>query len=310
MSHCAASGRGGLEIKDYYAVLGVASAAGLEEIKRRYRHLAKQAHPDVAQAGGGDSAWFLDLQEAYGVLSDPAARDRYDRARLRLVGGLAGGLAAAAAEAREQAPAGVGSVLSRFVRDFLGDTWAPGDPPAPSARTAFSPPDWRADTAGRAAFARRGPTRRERADGFGQDQPARVLLDLAEAFTGKDIAFEGVRVRIPPGARQDSVMRIPWAGAGQPYRFVRIEFRPDARYRLAGDDLHVDVAVDPALAEAGGELPLTTPAGRLTMTLPRGIANGQVLRLRGRGLPPTAWRRAGDLLVRVVRSGSRDHVRG
>lgn len=321
---------GVLEIKDYYAVLGVASSAGPEEIKRRFRHLAKQSHPDVAASGSGAER-FLALQEAYRVLSDPAARERYDRARGReQQSGQSGKGWSPPREAQEPAPGGgTGGGIGRFVRDFLGDVWRPGDPPAPPAAPSAphasrpgGPP--RTGAPGRTTYS---------------EQPVPVMLDLAEAFTGKEIILDGVRVRIPAGARQGSVLRVPFAapaaagaapaaraegrgaqhtgpgpgpGPGPaapqsagPYRFVNIIFRPDPRYRLVGDDLQVDVAVGPALAEAGGELQLTTPAGPLTVAVPAGIASGQVLRLRGRGLPPTSWRRAGDLLVRVVRAGER-----
>jgi len=117
-------------------------------------------------------------------------------------------------------------------------------------------------------------------------------------------------MRIPVVAERGAsgTSEIP-GGASGPYRFIRIGFRPDPRYRLTGDDLHTDLVVDPAVAASGGEVGLSTPGGRLTVSIPRGIGNGQVLRLRGRGLPPTAWRRAGDLLVRVVRAGERDQMR-
>jgi curved DNA-binding protein len=280
----------------------VASSAGLEEIKRRYRHLAKQSHPDVAAVGTADAEGFIALQEAYRVLGDPVARERYDRHRrdIRLRGRSATA-AAATADAHEQHARGrSGGGLSQFVREFLGDVWAPGDPPAPAGRATGA-------AAGAAAAPPQAPARGSGPRGaqhYGQQtgpEPVPVLLDLSEAFSGKEIVLDGVRVRIPAGARQDSVMRIPVGAPGGPYRFVRIELRPDPRYRVSGDDLQVDVEVDAALADAGGELPLVTPGGPLKVVLPGGIANGQVLRLRGRGLPPTSWRRAGDLLVRVVR---------
>lgn len=281
-----------MAIRDYYAVLGVANAAGIEDIKRRFRNLAKQAHPDVA---GESAERFLALQEAYRVLCDPVARERYDRERERerLLRGYR-----PAREAQEQhAPARRGREggIAQFVREFLGDAWSPGDPPSPP-----SPPS----PSSSPSPSQSPPPSPGREPSF--EQPVPVVLDLVDAFNGKEVTLDGIRVRIPPGARHDSVMRIPVAADAQasgPYRFIRIAFRPDAQYGVSGDDLHTDVVVDSALAAAGGEVGLSTPGGRLTLSLPPGVADGQLLRLRGRGLPPTAWRRGGDLLVRVVRAG-------
>jgi len=278
-------------------VLGVAPTAGPDEIRRRYRQLVKATHPDAVGAVTADGAspaqqprqpegtveLFLEIHRAYEVLRDPLTREAYDRARA-----LARGTAAAEVSGG-QGRWGRGALAS-FARAFLGELWQDGDPPYPAGDPLWN----RSATAG---TRRPGAQRQAPSPGGGRQAPGpvhRVALTLAECFAGAEAQVSGVRVRIPPGAREATRYRVP-----APLWEIEVSVRPDPRYSVDGDDLATELDVSPVTAAAGGEASITHPAGPIVVKLPQGLRNGQVLRLRGQGLPATATRRAGDLLIRI-----------
>ncbi len=160
--------------------------------------------------------------------------------------------------------------LGDFVRQFFGNTWAP-DGPLDGPFAYAKPP---APPSGREAN--------------------ELTLTLKEAFTGRDFDIGGMRVRIPPGARHGARFRVP-----PPVFEVRTLIEPEPGFLVDGDDVKTEVLVEARTGVGGGEVQVGHPTGHLKVTVPAGLRDGQVLRLRGRGLPATAARRAGDLLVRV-----------
>lgn len=278
-----------LPIEDLYAVLGVAASASPDEIKRRYRQLVKQTHPDVLPADGSvRGELFLEIRRAYEILVDSRRRADYDTARA--VAAKSGAAPTTGARevggpgSRDRAPMGRAGGLGDFVRQFFGGAWSPEGPLADEwSYTGLD--DSRSGS---------GPDGRQHGGAHAAQGQTEVYISLRDAFLGRDFDVGGLRVRIPPGARHGSRFRVP-PPVGEVTTFIRQE----AGFRVEGDDLQTELFVDDHTKARGGELRVDHPAGQLKVTLPGGLRDGQLLRLRGRGLPATATRRAGDLLVRI-----------
>ncbi|HTU00878.1 MAG TPA: DnaJ C-terminal domain-containing protein [Candidatus Sulfotelmatobacter sp.] len=267
-----------VKFRDYYEVLGVSRTATADEIKRAYRQLARKYHPDLQPAAERAKAAerFKEINEANEVLSDPDKRSKYDA---------------------------------------LGPDWKSG--------TDFTPPPgagWRAADASQAEdlggfsdffaslFGR--PTGRTGRDGGriiipGSDIEAELPITLEELLRGgrRRVTLDGNRsldVEIPRSVRDGSMLRLAGQGgsgvgggpAGDLYLHVRLT--PHPRYRVAGDDLEMDLPLWPWQAVLGAEVRIATPDGPVTLKVPAGTQSGQRLRLRGRGLPRPDGER-GDL---------------
>jgi curved DNA-binding protein len=145
--------------------------------------------------------------------------------------------------------------------------------------------------------------------GTSTDQEAQITLSLSEAFHGTQkrlrIGSEEVEVRIPPGARQGSKIRLRGKGQLNPYTqqrgdiYLIVELLPHNIFRFEGDNLVCEVPISPDEAVLGGKIEVPTPDGNVAMNLPTGVKSGQSLRLRGKGWPNTKGGR-GDQLVKVV----------
>jgi curved DNA-binding protein len=274
-----------VEFKDYYRTLGVAREAPADEIRKAFRKLARKYHPDVSKEADAE-ARMKEVNEAYAVLSDPEKRAAYDQ---------------------------------------LGRDYRPGEefrpPPDWDAGFEFSHHDFQgADVSDFFAelFGRMG------ARGHGQDHFAKVLLDVEDAFLGAArqialrvpkvdaqgrVALEArtLSVKIPVGVREGQLIRLAGqgaAGAGKPGDLLlEVHFKPHARYRVEGRDLHVDLPVAPWEAALGAVVRLEVPGGALNVRIPAGAQSARVLRVRGKGIPAQP---AGDLLlaIRVVLPGA------
>jgi curved DNA-binding protein len=270
-----------VEFKDYYQTLGVAREAAADEIRKAFRKLARKYHPDVSKEPDAE-ARMKEVNEAYAVLSDPEKRAAYDQ---------------------------------------LGRNYRPGEefrpPPDWDAGFEFSHHDFQgADFSDFFAelFGRMG------ARGHGQDHYAKVLLDAEDAFLGaaRQIALRVPRVdergrvtletrtlnvKIPAGVRAGQLIRLAGLGAGGAGKpgdlLLEVHFKPHARYRVDGRDLHVDLPVAPWEAALGAVLRVEVPGGALNVRIPAGAQSGRVLRVRGKGIPAEP---PGDLLLtlRVV----------
>lgn len=278
-----------LPIDDLYAILGVAATADHYEIRRRYRQLVKETHPDVLPSGGSASGEpFLEIRRAYEVLSDARRRAQYDVERAAAAASAGARRTPSAEEytARDgdwdDATATAGG-LGDFVRQFFGGPWAAGGVFGEAPGYAVPP--------GRGGRPGRGPAP-QRTDDPGT--PADLTLTLKDAFFGRELEVRGLRVRIPPGARHGARFKLP-----PPVGEVRTLIQPEAGFRVNGDDIETEVYLDPRIFARGGEVGVQHPAGQFKVAVPNGFRDGQLLRLRGRGLPATPTRRAGDLLLRV-----------
>jgi curved DNA-binding protein len=273
-----------VKFRDYYEVLGVPRTASADEIKRAYRQLARKHHPDLQPAAERARAAerFKEINEAYEVLSDPDKRAKYNALGADWKGGM----------------------------DF---TPPPGAGRGPTVRTGewedggdFS--DFFASIFGRPAGGTRRGGGRMRMPG--DDIEGELPLTLDDVLRGgqRRITLDGrsLDVTIPRGIRDGATLRLAGQGGrgsngGPPGDvFLRVRLTPHPRYRVAGDDLEMDLPLWPWQAVLGAEVRVDTPDGPVTLTVPPGTQSGQRLRLRGRGLPRGDGR--GDLyaVVRIV----------
>jgi curved DNA-binding protein len=266
-----------VEYKDYYEVLGVPRDASQDEIRRAYRKLAREYHPDVNQDSDAEER-FKEVGEAYEVLSDPDRRERYDRLGSQW-------------RAREQAAGGAD------FEDFFDRQGFGGDVRVECGDGAFSEFFERLFGEG-AAAPRSGPLR-------GRDREALLELSLEDALGGgrRQLSLEDGQtfdVNIPAGVREGQRIRL--AGRGGAGRdggpsgdlYLRVRLRPHPRFRRRGDDLDIDLPVAPWEAALGAALPVPTLTGTAQVRVPAGSSSGRRLRLRGRGLPKQGGGR-GDL---------------
>lgn len=297
------------EFIDYYKVLGVSREATQEEIRRAFRKHARTYHPDVNKSEDA-GVRFKEINEAYEVLKDPEKRKRYDaygknwqHAAENPSDGFweQGYGQGSAAQSRSgtfrfsrDGSFGQTSGFSDFFYDLFGDRHDQGHH----------------DRYGYASY-----------DRPGRSQEADITVSLADVVNGatKSIALQTVhagsrnrtgpdtrnfQVKIPKGVSEGSVIRLAGqgeAGVGSGPSgdlLIRIHIAPDPRFSIDGHDLHTVVDVAPWEAALGAKIPVQTPAGTLSLTVPKGSQSGRKLRLRGKGLPRSKGA-GGDLIVEI-----------
>lgn len=258
--------------KDFYAALGVEERATADEIKRAYKKLARQFHPDRNPGDAASEERMKDISEAYDVLSDAAKRQEYDQVRRLARSGYAGGAPGAGWQSNirvEDVPFDLGDLGDVFGGIFGG--------------------------------AGRGRRRARR----GSDLEASVRVGFEDALRGTTVGVQGVagpvKAKIPAGIRDGARIRLRGHGApgpdGNGDLYVTVEVSPHERYRREGDDLVVIEPVPFTSAVLGGTIGVDTLEGPVTLKIPAGTSSGRTFRVRGRGAPRDGGR--GDLLVTV-----------
>jgi DnaJ-class molecular chaperone len=285
-----------VEYKDYYKTLGVSKNASAEDIKKAYRKLARQHHPDVNTKPEAEKR-FKEINEANEVLSDPEKRKRYDTVgpeweRFQQSGQRPGGFQWVYTGQPGADPFnGEAGGFSDFFRTLFGE-----------GATDF-------DTG--PLFGR--PSTRRRRSVAGADVESEVEITLAEAYKGTERSVEmrlpdgttrRLSVKIPAGVKDGQRIRLAGQGApgsaGGPSGdlFMRVRVRPHPVFQRDGDDLRMDLPV--ALHEAllGAEVTVPTLKGRVSLRIPPETQNGRIIRLAGQGMP-RATGGHGDLYVTV-----------
>jgi DnaJ-class molecular chaperone len=268
-----------MDFKDYYAILGVDKKASDADIKRAYRKLARQYHPDLNPGEKHAEAKFKEINEANEVLGDPENRRKYDELganwrqyeHAQPAGGRATHRTMTPEEMEELFGGGGGDPFSDFFHTFFG-----GD----------------AGPAGRRSGRSRRPTR-----GHDLEQPVDLSLEDVLSGTTRRVVISGdgadrtVDVRIPAGVKDGARVRAAAKGgsghggeAGDLYLQVRVV--PHSQFERRGQDLHTRVTAPVTTAVLGGEVSVPTlGGGSVRLRVPELTAAGRVFRLRGHGLP-------------------------
>ena len=307
-----------IEFKDYYEVLGVPRTASEEDIKKSFRKLARQYHPDVAKNKKTAEEKFKEINEAYEVLGSPENRKKYDELGANWKRGGDFHVPPGWQQGRRPGPGGGprdggfefhfgGTGFSDFFEQFFGRRGR-------AAEGGSGVPGYDED----AAYAQRG-----------NDIEGGILVTLEEAFNGSvrsvsvrrsdpesgETHTQPFKVRIPPGVREGQLIRLAGrgeagtggGGAGDLYLRVRLAKHPD--FRVSGADLYRDLDLAPWEAVLGATIRIPTLDGAVSLKVPPGTNTGQQLRVRGRGLPTPQGSR-GDFYavvsIQVPRSLSRD----
>jgi curved DNA-binding protein len=291
------------DFKDYYQILGVSKTATPEEIKKAYRLLARKYHPDLNPGDKTAEQRFKEINEAQEVLSDPEKRAKYDQFGQYWQQAAAG-----------TPPPGAGGFdysqygsFDDFINELLG---------------RFGGGAGRGSTGGRRVY---NYTTSSPGGGFGgfedifdggggfQDIPAAdteaaITLTFSEAWHGtqKRLQLDGetINVRIPPGAKPGSRIRLQGKGRTSSFGqqrgdlYLTIDLQPHPLFKFEGDNIICEVPIAPEEAALGAEIKIPTPEGSVTMKIPPGRDSGQSLRLRDKGWRDAKGRRS-DQIVKL-----------
>lgn len=329
------TGRGEGVSQDYYEVLGLERSAGPEEIKKAYRKLALTYHPDRNQEAGAEERFKL-INEAYAVLSEPEKRQRYDRyGHSEAVSNpFQGGVNAAdlkdifGQDLFNELFAslfGGGRARSRVNRDVKATLEVPlslvqrgGEAVASVSRKEPCSP-----CNGHGTQSGRPPKSCPRCRGTGQMRAQRGFIMMAQPCSacqgrGRDLsascrACRGagqaqrsveIKVHVPAGVESGHTLRV--AGEGdlvqgvQGDLYLHVKVAPHPRFSRDGSSLHLELILDFHELALGTSANIELLNGRsVTLKVPEGTQPGQVLRLRGKGLPTVDTGQSGDLLVTV-----------
>jgi molecular chaperone DnaJ len=321
-----------------YEALGVPKNASADEIKKAYRNLVRQFHPDRNPGDAAAEARFKEVQTAYDVLSDPEKRKQYDRVGSANgrpgagpgpttfdfgdfdLGDIFGGLFGGRGRGREQPQRGQRGndvevqVTVSFEDSLRGlQTTVPvelelachtchGTGAAPGTAPKKCP---ECDGTGVVAtsqglFALQQPCPRCRGNGTIVETPCPTCRG-----TGRERRTKRYTVRLPAGVRDGTRIRLKgkgeagWGGAPAGDLYVVTRVEPSRLYERRGDDLILEVPVTLDEAALGAEVEIPTPDGRVSLKIPAGSQDGKLLRVKGRGAPRLKGDGRGDLLARV-----------
>jgi len=322
--------------KSLYEALGVSKNASQDEIKKAYRKLVREVHPD---RNPGSEERFKEVQSAYDVLSDPEKRAQYDR--LGSANGRPGGF-------------GAGGTTFDFSDFDLGDIFGGlfnrggrgeaqpqrgqrGNDVEVEVRVSFEDALRGVQTTvpvqlelachtchGTGAAPGTAPTTCPQCNGTGTVATSQGLFALQQPCprchgmgsivetpcptchgSGRERRTKRFTVKIPAGVKDGTRIKLKGKGeagyggasAGDLYVITRVE--PSSVYERRGDDLVVTVPVSYSTAALGGTVEAPTPEGAVSLKIPSGTEDGKLLRIKGRGAPRLKGDGKGDVLARV-----------
>ena len=282
-----------MEYKDYYKTLGVERNAGEDDIRKAYRKLAMQYHPDRNPNDKQAEERFKEINEAYQVLNDPTKRAHYDKLgsdystwqrrgapgdfNWDQYGGFPGGVRVEYGDLDDLFGGGAAGGFSDFFRTIFGRD-AEGMRGGTGTRTRT----------------------RQQPQGYQQE----LEITLEEAFQGTTRLLQSdgkqKQVRIPAGVRTGSKVRVAGAGPNGLDLYLIVDVKEDPRFERRGNDLHTTATVNVFTAILGGEADVETLSGNIKLNIPEGTQPEQVFRLAGRGMPSVKNKdEKGDLYVRL-----------
>ena len=274
---------GAVLARDPYQELGVSRAASADDVRKAFRKLAKQHHPDANPGDKAAEERFKRVSAAFDILGDDEKRKKFDRGEID-------------ADGRE---------MFRGGGPFQQGGYRSG-----GGGAEFEGVDIDEILGG--VFGRGGGGGGARGFGFngrGSDVRARLDIDLEETIRGvrKRIAFSDGRtldVAIPKGAHEGQVLRLKGQGApgrsGPGDALIELHIRPHPVFKRKRDALVMDLPISLPDAVLGGKIEAPTPDGPVSLKVPKGSNSGTVLRLKGRGMIDAATGRRGDLLAKLV----------
>ncbi len=320
---------------DLYALLGVSSTASEDEIKRAYRKLARELHPDANPGDPSTEARFKEVSQAYEILSDPEKRANYDRFGS---GGFEGGFA----------PGSVQDIFDFFFGQ-MGGAGGPrrrGPQPGPDAEIVLDISFEEAafgvtrevpvtlavrcstcDGAGSAPGTSperclecdgAGEVRRVRNSFLGQmvtSSPCPICRGAGEIIRdpcttcrgdGRENQHTTITIEIPGGVENGSTMRLPEHGPVGPRRgpagtlYVHLRVAADSRFERVGDDLHHEAHIGFAQAALGATIEVPTIRGTATIEVEPGSQHGTVIEVRHEGVAHLRGRGRGDLYIHLA----------
>lgn len=273
--------------RDYYEILGVSKSASIDEIKKAYRKLALQWHPDRNKAANANEK-FKEINEAYAVLSDSQKRSTYDQfGHSAFQPGMGGG------------PAGQGP--------FGGGTYRQG----PFSYTYYTSGDGGGMPFGGADFIDPFEIFEQFfGGGFGRaggrsarHETYQITIDFMEAMKGVTKEIHLPRGQAGEGSVQKTIKIPAGVDTGSRIRFddfdIVIEVRSDRHYQRQGDDLVIEHEIPFSLAALGGTVEVPTIDGDLKLRIQPGTQAGTLIRLRGKGVPHVRANGRGDEYVRI-----------
>ena len=269
-----------MSFTDYYKELGIEKGASADEIKKAFRKLAKELHPDANPNNPEAEERFKRISEAYDVLSDPQKRAKYDAFNSQYGAYTQGGRRPTASDF------GRGGSF-QFTMDDMGSSFE---------GTSFG--DLLSQLFGGRMAGGAQPRSRGTRSATPPPKTYEVSLTFSEALHGarKRFTIDGKKVDISfkPGIASGQRLRIP---AGE----IVVTVQPDTRYTRVADDLKVNEPIPLTTAILGGDIQVETPYSTITMKIPPGTKSGKIFRLRSQGVSnydnPSV---RGDLFVTVV----------
>lgn len=271
-------------MKDPYSILGVSRNASQDDIKKAYRKLAKTYHPDRNPGDTKLADRFKEISAAHGILGDEATRARFDRGEID-------------ANGQERAPSG-----------FYTHTQRPGGRQSGGPfRQSGGPEDIFSDIF---ETFRRGNRASQEARS-GRDLEYSLKIGFIEAARGgaKAITLPSgkvLNVKIPSGIADGQQIRLKGQGesgqGGSPSGDALITLTVESHpfFVRKGNDIHVELPVTLREAVLGGKIMAPTVDGMVQVTVPKGANSGTILRLKGKGIPTSGSRAAGDHYIKLV----------
>ncbi|MHB1252955.1 MAG: DnaJ C-terminal domain-containing protein [Candidatus Humimicrobiaceae bacterium] len=313
-----------VDYKDYYKLLGVSKSAAQDEIKKAYRKLAKQYHPDANKNNPEATEKFKAIGEAYEVLKDPDKRSRYDqlgsnwKAYSRSGAGAGAGWPGGAQWQSTRTGSGspnfsgsgfdfgdVGGGFSDFFEMFFGKG-------SDSRFQDFSSSYGAADSTGkqnqRTGWRSRSTVQK------GQDTQSKLTITLREAYYGterslklqnQDGKIRTINVKIPKGIKDGGKIRVTGeggksaSGGASGDLYLLIEISKNHFFTRKEDNLYCEIPVTIKEAIFGATIGVPTFAGNVSVKLPAGTQSGKTLRLKGKGMPLVKSTEAGDLYAKI-----------
>lgn len=286
-------------MKDYYQILGVSKSASAEEVKKSYRKLAKQYHPDLHKGEKAAEEKFKDISEAYEVLGDKGKRQQYDQFGQWSQGGGPG----SGAYQQYTWTSGGGSPGGQGVGD-LGDIFQD------IFGMGREPGGFGAQTHTRSGGTSYQDWSRHARESVPKDLNYSMDIDFLDAVNGTQAKIsvnrngkaEKINVKIPAGVHDGAKIRLAGKGEsgimGDPGDlYITLKVKTHPFFRCEGQNIYLDLPISLDEAILGAEIKVPTPKGKVSLKIPPGTSSGNKLRLKGRGVPRQKGSGKGDLYV-------------